>query len=171
MNWKTQAVKALTRQGAELARQARKSEALRQGVAVAGSAAAAMPIPVRFIAQRCAVSGVAGAMFEGAQGARNAHKAYKQGRIDERQAGIHTAAEAGCGFVTSSAGMAAALGALMLGAGELPMILIASTASVGARHLYKTVVGETLPEGEGASDGAPDAHQEEAARFEHIGPT
>lgn len=102
--------------------------------------------PVRELAQMCSRAGVAGAVVDGVTGGVAAVKAMRKGQIDGRQAVIHTTAEAGCGFVTSSAGTAGTLAAYMVTGTMGPLAIAAGMgASVGSRYVFRAVVGETLP--------------------------
>ncbi len=103
--------------------------------------------PVKQVAYMCGRAGVAGAVVDGSMGSFQAIKAVRDGRIDSKQAVIHTGAEAGCGFVTSSSGTAGTIAAYMLTGTMGPAALAAGMgASVGSRYIYRQLVGETLPE-------------------------
>ncbi|RAL22190.1 hypothetical protein DL240_10060 [Lujinxingia litoralis] len=112
--------------------------------------------PIRDLAVICGRAGVAGAVVDGALGGMNALQAVRQGRIDGKQAVIHAGSEAGCGFLTSSSGTAGTLAAYMITGSMGPAALVAGMgASMGARYLYRRVVGETLPPREEAVESAP----------------
>ena len=117
--------------------------------------------PIKDLALICGRAGVAGAVVDGALGGMNAMRAMNQGRIDGKQAVIHAGSEAGCGFLTSSSGTAGTLAAYMITGTMGPAALVAGMgASLGARYLYRQVVGETLPaEEQQASAGAAAAEQ------------
>ncbi|RVU43601.1 hypothetical protein EA187_12300 [Lujinxingia sediminis] len=118
--------------------------------------------PIKDLALICGRAGVAGAVVDGALGGMNALRAMNQGRIDGKQAVIHAGSEAGCGFLTSSSGTAGTLAAYMITGTMGPAALVAGMgASLGARYLYRQVVGETLPPEEAtASDAADDPARE-----------
>lgn len=110
--------------------------------------------PVREVAKICGRAGVAGAVVDGSLGTINGVKAMREGKITGRQVLIHTGAEAGCGFVTSSSGTAGTIVAYMITGTMGPMALVAGMgASIGTRYAYRKVVGETLPTEEAVSDG------------------
>ncbi len=129
--------------------------------------------PVKQVAYICGRAGVAGAVVDGSMGSFQAMKAMREGRIDGKQAVIHTGAEAGCGFVTSSSGTAGTIVAYMLTGSMGPAALAAGMgASVGSRYVYRKIVGETLPEEEEAAattDEADDDADDDC--MEEIGPT
>lgn len=115
--------------------------------AASGARAAAASGPVRQVAYMCGRAGVAGAIVDGSMGGFQSVKAMQEGRIDGKQALIHTSAEAGCGFVTSSTGTAGTIVAYMLTGSMGPAALAAGMgASIGSRYVYRQIVGETLPE-------------------------
>lgn len=145
----------------------------RQGAAQTASMVAHAPMvqsarfvitsgPIKDLALICGRAGVAGAVVDGALGGMNAMRAMSQGRIDGKQAVIHAGSEAGCGFLTSSSGTAGTLAAYMITGTMGPAALVAGMgASLGARYLYRQVVGETLPPEEAsASDAADDPARE-----------
>jgi len=101
--------------------------------------------PAKDLAIICGRAGVAGAVVDGSIGAFNAARAFSSGRIDSAGAVKHVAAEAGCGFATSSAGTAGTLAAYMVTGTMGPAALVAGMgASMGTRWAYRKVVGETL---------------------------
>ncbi len=169
MDWKTKLLQeagvASTKlgQGAlELGRKARKSEVLLASGRVARHAASAFP--VRDLAVMCGRAGAAGAVVDAAMGGVNAARAMRRGEIDSSQAAKHVASEAGCGFVTSSAGTAGTLAAYMLTGAMGPVTLAAGMgASMGSRWVYRQIVGETLPE-------ADKSKRRDEDDMEHIGP-
>ena len=194
MDWKTTVLKEAAARGAqlrqattqlghtsaELLTRAQHSELVRQGARVARVAATSLP--VKELAVMCGRAGVAGAVVDGGVGAAHALRALHKGAIDGKQAAKHIASEAGCGFVTSTAGTAGTLAAYMITGAMGPAALIAGAgASMGSRYLYRRVVGETLPSG-GAQD-APrqaDGHEppsqegsqgQAASALEDIGPS
>lgn len=139
----------------------------------AGAArAAASSGPASQIAYMCGRAGVAGAIVDGSMGGFQSLKAMQDGRIDGRQALVHTGAEAGCGFVTSSSGTAGTIVAYMLTGSMGPAALAAGMgASMGSRYVYRQIIGETLPEDE--KESAPDttaSEQSETSPMEDIGP-
>lgn len=102
--------------------------------------------PVVEVAKICGRAGVAGAVVDGTLGTFQGLKAMKDGRIDGRQVLIHTSAEAGCGFVTSTSGTAGTIVAYMVTGTMGPAALVAGMgASLGSRYIYRQIVGETLP--------------------------
>ena len=128
-------------QGQAALHMAQHTPALRKGLRAAASV-----FPVKDLAVMCSRAGAAGAIVDGATGGFHALRAMKAGKIDGKQAAIHTTAEAGCGFVTSAAGTAGTLAAYMVTGAMGPLAIAAGMgASMGSRHLYRTVVGETLP--------------------------
>lgn len=121
------------------------SQAAQKTALVARAAVSAGP--VRELAVICGRAGVAGAVVDGALGGVHAAKLVHAGQIDGKQAALHVGAEAGCGFVTSTAGTAGTLAAYMLIGSMGPAALVAGMgASLGSRYMYRKVVGETLPE-------------------------
>ncbi len=125
--------------------------------------------PVKQVAAICGRAGVASAVVDGSMGGFQAMKAMREGKIDGRQAAIHTGAEAGCGFVTGSTGTAGTIVAYMLTGTMGPAALIAGMgASIGSRYVYRQVVGETLPSDE-KSEKKDDEGPDEPP-MEDIGP-
>ena len=125
--------------------------------------------PAKELAKICGRAGAAGAIVDGAVGGINAAKYLSAGKIDGTQAAKHVAAEAGCGFVTSSSGTAGTIAVYMLTGSMGPAAMaVGMGASIGSRYAYRKIVGETLPED-------PDAeHEEDAVNesevIEEIGP-
>lgn len=159
MDWKTTLLREAAKHGAKLKEtsaqlgnvtgqaleKARQSEALKSGVQIARTAATAMP--VRELAVMCGRAGVAGAIVDGGIGTAHALRALHKGKIDGAQAAKHIAGEAGCGFVTSTAGTAGTLAAYMVTGAMGPVALLAGAgASMGTRYVYRRIVGETLPD-------------------------
>ncbi|MEM1348574.1 MAG: hypothetical protein AAGI01_08475 [Myxococcota bacterium] len=149
---------------------ARQSATVRSGVR-----AVIQNGPTKELARLCVKTGFTGAVVEGVMGAGQAAHAYRRGQIDERQALIHTSSEAGAGFVTSVAGTAGTLAVYMVTGTLGPVALIAGAgASAGTRHLYKRVVGETLPEKSAVdkdiTDDLAESKKREKDIIEHIGP-
>lgn len=102
--------------------------------------------PVVEVAKICGRAGVAGAVVDGTLGTFQGLKAMREGRVDGKQVLIHTGAEAGCGFVTSSSGTAGTIVAYMVTGTMGPAALVAGMgASLGSRYIYRQFVGETLP--------------------------
>ncbi len=131
----------------------------RGAVSVKG-ARMALAMPVKELAVICGRAGVAGAIVDGASGAFHGWRAVRRGDIDERQAVIHAGAEAGCGFVTSTAGTAGTLAAYMITGTMGPIAIAAGMgASVGSRYIYRSVIGDTLPPRKGKL--SPDQNEEE----------
>jgi hypothetical protein len=125
--------------------------------------------PVRELAAICGRAGVAGAVVDGALGGANAIKALRSGRIDAKEAALHVSSEAGCGFVTSTAGTAGTLAAYMMTGSLGPGALVLGMgASMGSRWMYRQVVGETLPEDPVTPTGAET--DENGPTMEEIGP-
>ena len=150
--------------GHGVANVAMTSQTLQKGGRLARVAASALP--TRELAVMCGRAGVAGGVVDGAVGGLNALNAVRKGRIDGKQAVVHTVAEAGCGFVTSSAGTAGTLAAYMVTGAMGPLAIAAGMgASVGSRHLYRKIVGETLPGKEGT-----DREEKSEDLFEEVGP-
>lgn len=138
--------------------------------AASAARVAASSGPVKQVAYICGRAGVAGAVVDGSMGSFQAMKAMREGRIDGRQAIIHTGAEAGCGFVTSSSGTAGTIAVFMLTGSMGPAALAAGMgASVGSRYVYRQIVGETLPE-EGAEQEESDDDIDDDSLMEDIGP-
>ena len=158
-----------TRQNAEETTRVIAQSPVTQKAAAAARVAAANG-PVKQVAYICGRAGVAGAVVDGSMGSFQALKAMREGRIDGKQAIIHTGAEAGCGFVTSSSGTAGTIVAYMITGSMGPAALAAGMgASVGSRYLYRQMVGETLPEEEAnASDDGDDEVDDSV--MEDIGP-
>ena len=138
---------SLAKVGGHMVAQGRQTAQLvGKGGSMASGLRAAAAFPVKELGIMCARAGAAGAVVDAATGGYNAIKAMRQGKIDGQQAAIHTVAEAGCGFVTSTAGTAGTLAAYMATGAMGPLAIAAGMgASVGSRHLYRAVVGETLP--------------------------
>lgn len=155
-----------TRENAEdTARVVAHSTAAKKAAGAARSAAASGPI--KQAAFMCGRAGVVGAVADGSVGGYQAYKAMQEGRIDGRQALIHTSSEAGCGFVTSSSGLAGTLAYFyVFGSMGVPAILCGTGAAMGSRYVYDQIVGETLPD--------PDDEQaradEDDEGIEEIGP-
>lgn len=126
--------------------------------------------PVKEVAKICGRAGAAGAIVDGGVGAINAAKYLRAGRIDKVQAAKHVSAEAGCGFVTSSAGTAGTIAVYMVtGAMGPAAMAVGMGASIGSRWLYRKVVGETLPDDDENLEHEEDA-VEESDVMEDIGP-
>ncbi|MBA2660744.1 MAG: hypothetical protein H0U74_00490 [Bradymonadaceae bacterium] len=124
--------------------------------------------PVREVALICGRAGVAGAVVDGAMGGVQAFKFMRDGKIDGKQAAMHVGAEAGCGFITSSAGTAGTLAAYMITGTMGPAALAAGMgASLGSRFIYRKIIGETLPEPEAATK---EKSKDDADLMEDIGP-
>ncbi len=140
--------------------------------AASAARTAAASGPVKQVAYMCGRAGVAGAIVDGSLGGFQSLKAMQEGRIDGKQAVIHTGAEAGCGFVTSSSGTAGTVVAFMLTGKMGPVALAAGMgASLGSRYIYRKVVGETLPDDEEQSDVDVDADANtDDSPMEDIGP-
>ncbi|MFU8805375.1 MAG: hypothetical protein ACNA8W_16300 [Bradymonadaceae bacterium] len=116
----------------------------RQAAVVVRTAASSGP--VREVAFICGRAGVAGAVVDGAMGGATALRHLHAGKITGKQAVIHTSAEAGCGFITSSSGTAGTIAIYMLTGTMGPAALAAGMgASLGSRYVYRKIVGETLP--------------------------
>jgi hypothetical protein len=126
--------------------------------------------PVKEVAKICGRAGAAGAIVDGGVGAINAAKYLRAGKIDKVQAAKHVGAEAGCGFVTSSAGTAGTIAVYMVTGAMGPAAMAAGMgASIGSRWLYRKVVGETLPKDDDDLEHEEDA-VEESEVIEDIGP-
>ncbi len=124
--------------------------------------------PTRELAMICGRAGVAGAVVDGALGGIQAAKLMRDGQISGKQAAVHVGAEAGCGFVTSTAGTAGTLAAYMLLGSMGPTALVAGMgASLGSRYMYRRFVGETLPE---AESKGKNKREDESELMEDIGP-
>lgn len=103
--------------------------------------------PVTEVARLCGRAGVAGAIVDGSMGGMQAVKAVRDGKLDKAGAAKHVAAEAGCGFVTSSAGTAGTVAVYLVTGTMGPAALVAGMgASMGSRWVYRKFVGETLPD-------------------------
>ncbi len=124
--------------------------------------------PTRELVMICGRAGVAGAVVDGALGGVQAAKLMRDGQIDGKQAAVHVGAEAGCGFVTSTAGTAGTLAAYMLLGSMGPTALVAGMgASLGSRYVYRRFVGETLPE---ADASKKNKREDDSDLMEDIGP-
>ena len=157
-----------TRAAGHAANVAAQSEAGRSLIEAARASAASGP--VQEVAKICARAGAAGAIVDGGVGAINAAKYLRAGKIDKVQAAKHVGAEAGCGFVTSSAGTAGTIAVYMVTGAVGPAAMAAGMgASIGSRWLYRKVVGETLPEDDDNLEHEEDA-VEESDVVENIGP-
>ena len=122
--------------------------------------------PVKEIAKLCGRAGVAGAVVDGSMGGVQAIKALREGRLDGAGAAKHVAAEAGCGFVTSSAGTAGTVAVYLVTGTMGPTALVLGMgASMGSRWAYRKFVGETLPP-EGAAVEEPPVQDEEVSTKE-----
>lgn len=111
----------------------------------------ALQMPVKELAMICGRAGMAGAVVDGAAGVFHGVMAYRRGDIQKEQIAIHAGAEAGCGFVTSSAGTAGTLAAYMITGTMGPLAIAAGMgASVGSRYIYRSIIGDTLPQRKGA---------------------
>lgn len=129
--------------------------------------------PTKDLAIICGRAGVAGAVVDGSIGAFNATRAVVDGRLDTKGAIKHVAAEAGCGFATSSAGTAGTLAAYIVTGTMGPAALVAGMgASMGTRWAYRKVVGETLIEAVKAEQESKKTTKEEHSTevMEEIGP-
>lgn len=137
---------------------------------VRGAVRIAAQFPVKELAVMCGRAGMAGAVVDGASGAFHGLRAMRRGEVDGRQVAIHAGAEAGCGFVTSTAGTAGTLAAYMITGTMGPLAIAAGMgASVGSRYVYRMVVGETLPQK--PDDGEEDeGKKRDEDAFDHIGP-
>jgi hypothetical protein len=147
MDWKMIVAQELTRAGGQarnVAAQAVNVASVKQGVG--GLVRAAATLPTKELAIICGRAGAANAVVEGIVGTFHAVKAVNEGRIDGKQAVVHAVAEAGSGFVTSSAGTAGTLAAYMITGTMGPMAIAAGMgAGAGARYIYRSVIGDTLP--------------------------
>lgn len=129
------------------------SRHMKNATTVKQATRAALQMPVKELAVICGRAGMAGAVVDGATGAFHGWRAVRRGQIDTKQAAIHTGAEFGCGFVTSSAGTAGTLAAYMITGTMGPLAIAAGMgASVGSRYIYRSVIGETLPPKKEASE-------------------
>lgn len=112
--------------------------------------------PATEIARLCGRAGVAGAIIDGSMGGMQAAKALKDGKLDGVGAAKHVAAEAGCGFVTSSAGTAGTVAVYMITGTMGPVALVAGMgASMGSRWAFRKLVGDTMPAAEPEQPEAP----------------
>ena len=163
-------VSATREQAGDTTRAVAQSPVARKAASAARVAASSGP--VKQVAYICGRAGVAGAIVDGSMGGFQSLKAMQEGRIDGRQAVIHTGAEAGCGFVTSSSGTAGTIVAYMLTGSMGPAALAAGMgASVGSRYVYRQIVGETLPEeSEADAVDADEADGGDDGSMEEIGP-
>lgn len=158
----------VTRAAVQTADTARRSDEARQMAQVARAVAASGP--VREVARLCGRAGVAGAVVDGAVGGLNAAKYLRAGKIDGNQAAKHVCAEAGCGFVTSSAGTAGTIAVYFFTGSMGPAAMaVGMGASIGSRYAYRQVVGETLPDDDDPQGDDEDA-VEESDVIEEIGP-
>lgn len=158
MDWKT----TILQTGERLYRSERVRKVAHTARVVAQSG------PATEIARLCGRAGVAGAVVDGTMGGVQAFKAVREGKLDGKGAAKHVAAEAGCGFVTSSAGTAGTVAVYLVTGTMGPAALVLGMgASMGSRWAYRKVVGETLP----TAETAPSPPREEApSDFEEIGP-
>ncbi len=139
-----QGVSASRKQAGDSARAVAYSPVTRRAASTARFVV--MSGPVKEVAKICGRAGVAGAVVDGSMGTMQGLKAMRDGRIDGKQVLIHTGAEAGCGFVTSSSGTAGTIVAYMLTGTMGPAALVAGMgASLGTRYVYRQIIGETLP--------------------------
>ncbi len=160
-------VSATREQAEETTRVVAQSPAMRSAAGAARFAATSGP--VKQVAFMCGRAGVAGAVVDGSVGGFQAFKAVQQGQIDGKQAVIHTGAEAGCGFVTSSSGTAGTIVAYMLTGTMGPAALACGMgASIGSRYVYRQIVGETLPDP--TQKKAPSTPSTDDECMEEIGP-
>ncbi len=121
--------------------------------------------PGRELATICGRAGVAGAVVDAGMGGVHAVNALRKGEIDAKQAGIHVASEAGCGFVTSASGTAGTLAMYMVTGSLGPAALaLGMGASMGSRMLYRKFIPNTLP-----GKVAP-PEKDSSDDFENIGP-
>ena len=103
--------------------------------------------PVTEVARLCGRAGVAGAVVDGSMGGVQAVKALRDGKLDAAGAAKHVAAEAGCGFITSSAGTAGTVAVYLVTGTMGPAALVMGMgASMGSRWAYRKIIGETLPQ-------------------------
>jgi hypothetical protein len=143
MDWKRIVTEEIVRAGGAVSVSALASKGAR------GLVRAATSLPTRELAIICGRAGAANAVVEGLVGGYKAVQAMREGRIDGKQAVVHTVAEAGSGFITSSAGTAGTLAAYMLTGTMGPVAIAAGMGmGAGARHVYRKVVGDTLPSDE-----------------------
>lgn len=162
MDWKS----TILNQGREIGRTIAKSDKARK---VAKTARIVVQSgPVMEVARLCGRAGVAGAVVDGSMGAMQAVKAVRDGKLNGAGAAKHVASEAGCGFVTSSAGTAGTVAVYMVTGSMGPAALVMGMgASMGSRWAYRKVVGETMP-GEQAVDTKK--NDDHTNGFEEIGP-
>ena len=127
--------------------------------------------PVRELAVMCGRAGVAGAIVDGGMGTFHAAKAVHAGKATMADAAKHVGAEAGCGFVTSTAGTAGTLAMYLVTGAMGPAAIVAGMgASVGSRWAYRKVVGETLVDANPADGYKKDDATDDDNTFEDIGP-
>lgn len=139
MDWKTTILRAGER--------VRRSEKARKVVHTARIVAQSGPVTE--VARLCGRAGIAGAVVDGSMGTVQAVKAVRDGKLNTSGAAKHIAAEAGCGFVTSSAGTAGTVAVYMVTGTMGPAALVLGMgASMGSRWAYRKVVGETMPDAE-----------------------
>lgn len=125
--------------------------------------------PIKDVAMICGRAGVAGAVVDASMGAVQAFKAHREGKLDNKGAAKHVLSEASCGFITSSSGTAGTLAAYMLTGTVGPVALVAGMgASMGSRHLYRKVVGETLVDSSNLDDDKD--KESHTPDMEEIGP-
>jgi hypothetical protein len=161
MDWKT-----AIQQGKQLKDRLRQSDKARKAVKLAR--VAAQSGPVKEVARLCGRAGVAGAVVDGSMGGMQALKALRDGTVDGAGAAKHVAAEAGCGFVTSSAGTAGTVAAYMLTGTMGPAALVAGMgASMGSRWAYRQIIGETIP---GSETFDSERERDDTEGLEEIGP-
>lgn len=177
MTWKTTLLNELSTRAGQLklagnqashaarvvAGRASTADAVVRGTKVARVAAS--NFPVKELATMCGRAGVAGAVIDGAIGSAHAAKAVRDGRLDGTGAVKHIVGEAGCGFVTSSAGTAGTVAVYMITGAMGPVTLLAGMgASMGSRYVYRKIIGETLPDKNKRESDSTDEG------FEDIGP-
>ncbi len=156
MDWKT----AILHTGQRLAKSERVKKVATTARIVVQSG------PVTEIARLCGRAGIAGAVVDGSMGGVQAFKAVREGKLDGAGAAKHVAAEAGCGFVTSSAGTAGTVAVYLVTGTMGPAALVLGMgASMGSRWAYRKVVGETMPDA-----AAPPKRDDEPSGLEEIGP-
>lgn len=156
-------VESTARGARNLAKTGRAKKALRAAKTAAQSG------PTKELAILCGRAGVAGAVVDGGMGAVRALDGVRKGKLDGQGAVKHVAAEAGCGFVTSSTGTAGTIAAYMITGTMGPAALVAGMgASMGSRWAYRKVVGETFPE-DGPDDKKRD-DEDHTQDLEEIGP-
>lgn len=167
MDWKKKLIEGVAAAGSKVVLNANKDGRMlhrtSQVVRVTAS-----NFPVKELAVMCGRTGAAGAIVDGALGGVQALRALKQGKIDGRQALLHTGTEAGCGFVTSTSGTAGTLAIYMITGAMGPLAIAAGMgASLGSRHIYRKVVGETILD----QPQSRDSNSSDDDPIEHIGPT